>query len=192
LVTLVGPYFSFVYFLWFFTYLFWFALHGHAFNSVGNTFQSSHGLSGVWVLVHCLDGFSAVFSPHRLHMDLGDFCLNLYLLLPGCWMDLMLLSCDICASTPHVRSRPVNAAKKDTRCGDCIGWWWWCWYCCCCCSSWWSGSKIYADNSVFDWQMDGVVASGEPARRMRNLTSLKVASDLMPKNTHPIYVYTHS
>jgi len=76
----------------------------------------------VWVLVHCLDGFSAVFSPHRLHMDLGDFCLNLYLLLPGCWMDLMLLSCDICASTPHVRSRPVNAAKKDTRGGDCIGW----------------------------------------------------------------------
>jgi len=51
----------------------------------------------------------------------------------------------------------------------------------------WSGSKIYADNSVFDWQMDGVVASGEPARRMRNLTSLKVTSDLMPKNTHPIY-----
>lgn len=36
-------------------------------------------------------------------------------------MDLMLLSCDICASTPHVRSRPVNAAQKDTRGGDCIG-----------------------------------------------------------------------
>lgn len=63
---------------------------------------------------------SPYFTPHRLHSqrDLGDFCLNLYLLLPGCcWMDLMLLSCDICASTPHVRSRPVNAAKKDTRGG---------------------------------------------------------------------------
>jgi len=136
------------------------ALHGN----ICNTFQSaqralSHSVQTVSPSFVVIGHTCPPFLPpvyHATHFctfivccvlrpptQLADFCENLYYL-GDKFLDLgpMLLSCDICASTPHVcfGHGAVSSMPKTLRCGMprffflLVG-------------------EIYADKTSFDWQM---------------------------------------